>query len=133
MFYKRTQRGFSLPVAIFIIVIMALLGAAMVSILQSGQQSAGTAVMSTRAFFAAQTGAQQALANLFPLDGSAASCLSPYPAFNYSNNGLAGCTAVVSCSSSIIGSKTYYTLNSTGTCDVSSIRAVRQILIQARR
>lgn len=131
MYSKRTQRGFSLPVAIFIIVIMALIGAAMVSIMQTSQQSVSTAVLSTRAFFAAESGAQQALANLFPLNGSAASCLAPYPTINYNTSGLAGCSAVVTCSSNIIGSKTYYTLNSTGTCDVSGNSAVRQLEVRA--
>jgi MSHA biogenesis protein MshP len=131
MFCKCTQRGFSLPVAIFIIVIMALIGAAMVSIMQTSQQSVSTAVLSTRAFFAAESGAQQALGNLFPLNGSAPSCLAPYPTINYSTSGLAGCTAVVTCSGNIIGSKTYYTLNSTGTCDISGSRAVRQLEVRA--
>lgn len=128
---ERTQRGFSLPVAIFILVIMALIGAAMVSIMQTSQQSVSTAVLSTRAFFAAESGAQQALGKLFTLDSSAASCLAPYPTLNFNATGLAGCNAVVSCSSSTIGSKTYYTLNSTGTCDLSSNRAVRQIEVRA--
>lgn len=131
MFSKRRQRGFSLPVAIFIIVIMALIGAAMVTLMQSGQQSLSTAVMSTRAFFAAQTGAQQALANLFPLDGSAPSCLATYPTMTYNTAGLAGCNAVVTCSSSLVGSKTYYDLNSTGSCTISGTSAVRQIEIKA--
>jgi MSHA biogenesis protein MshP len=132
MFCRRSQRGFSLPVAIFILVIMALLGAAMVTIMQNSQQSVATAVLSTRAFFSAQTGAQSALGQLFPLNGGAANCLASYPTINYTTSGLAGCTAVVSCSGSTIGSKTYYTLRSTGTCDVSDNRAVRQIEMQAR-
>ena len=131
MYYKRRQQGFALPVAVFIIVIMALLGAAMVSIMQSGQQGVSTAVLSTRAFFAADTGAQQALANLFPLDGSAASCLASYPTVNYNTSGMAGCSAAVTCSSVVVGSKTYYTLTSTGTCSISGERAVRQMELRA--
>ena len=130
MFYKGRQRGFSLAIAIFIIVIMALLGAAMVSIMQRSQQSVSTAVLSTRAFFAAQSGAQQALATLFSLDGSAASCLATYPTINYTSSGLAGCSALATCSSEVIGSKTYYTLNSTGSCGHSGDRAVRQVEVR---
>ena len=132
MYYKRAQRGFSLPIAIFILVIMALIGAAMVTIMQNGQQSVSTAVLSTRAFFSAQSGAQIALGQLFPLNAGTANCPASYPTINFTAPGLAGCTAAVSCSSSTIGSKTYYTLNSTGTCDVSSTRAARQIRVQAR-
>jgi hypothetical protein len=71
------------------------------------------------------------LANLFPLDGSAANCLASAPTINYNTSGLAGCSAVVTCSGDVIGSKTYYTVNSTGSCYLSSSRAVRQIEIRA--
>ena len=110
---------------------MALIGAAMVNIMLNSQQSVSTAVLSTRAFFAAQSGAQYALGQLFPLNSGAASCLAPYPTLNFNATALAGCNAVVSCSSSTVGSKTYYTLNSTGSCDLSSNRAVRQIELRA--
>jgi MSHA biogenesis protein MshP len=132
MFCRHAQRGFSLPIAIFILVIMALLGAAMVTIMQNSQRSVGTAVLSTRAFFSAQSAAQYALGQLFPLNGGAANCPSTYPTITYTASGLAGCSAVVACSSSTISGKTFYKLNSTGTCDVSGNRAVRQIEMQAR-
>jgi MSHA biogenesis protein MshP len=131
MFYKGKQRGFSLAIAIFIIVIMALLGAAMVSIMQSSQQSLSTAVLSTRAFFTAQSGAQQALASLFPLDSGSPNCPATYPTMTYTASGLAGCSAVVTCRSDIIGSKTYYTLHSTGSCGISGSNAVREIEVRA--
>ena len=131
MFCNRNQRGFSLPIAIFILVIMALLGAAMVTLMQNSQRSVSTAVLSTRAFFAAQSGAQYTLSQLFPLNGGAATCVASYPTINYSTAGLAGCTAVIACSSSTIGSKTYYTLSSTGSCDAGSIHAVRQVEVRA--
>ena len=132
MFFKHYQRGFSLPVAIFILVVMALLGAAIVNIMLSGQQGMSSEVLSTRAFFSAESGAQYALAQVFPLDGSSGSCQAPYPTLNLTSPGLAGCSAAVSCTGSTIGSKLYYTITSSGTCDFGGTSAVRQIELMAR-
>ena len=130
--YKHRQQGFSLPVAIFILVIMALVGAAAVSIMESSQQSVSSEVLSTRAFFSAESGAQYALAQLFTLDGSAASCQSPYPTLTFTSNGFAGCTANVSCSSNTIGSNVYYTISSIGNCDMGGTVSERQIELMAK-
>ena len=132
MCYRRSQRGFSLPIAIFILVIMALIGAAMVTIMQNSQQSVSTAVLSTRAFFAAQSGAQYTLGQLFPLAGGAANCQASYPTLTFTTGGLAGCTATLSCTSRSIGGKSYYTLVSAGACAAGTNQAVRQIEVQAR-
>ena len=132
MSFKQRQRGFSLPVAIFILVVMALLGAAIVNIMLSGQQGVSSEVLSTRAFFSAESGAQYALAQVFPLDGSPGSCQAPYPTLNLTSTGLAGCSANVSCSSSTIGSNVYYTITSTGNCNFVDSSAVRQIELMAR-
>ena len=132
MSFKHYQRGFSLPVAIFILVVMALLGAAIINIMLSGQQGVSSEVLSTRAFFSAESGAQYALGQVFPLDGSPGSCQAPYPTLNLTSSGLAGCRAEVSCSSTTIGSDLYYTITSTGSCDFTSSSAVRQIELMAR-
>lgn len=125
------QRGFSLPVAIFILVIMALVAAAAVTIMEQSQQGISHDVMSTRAFYAAESGAQSVLAHLFTLDGSAANCQANYPAINFTATGLAGCTASTQCSGQVVGSKTYYTISSMGYCAMSGITATRQIEITA--
>lgn len=127
----RKQRGFTLAIAVFILVIMALIGAAMVSMMQNSQESVGSAVLSTRAFFAAQSGAQVTLASLFPLNGSAASCSASSPAITFTTSGLAGCSATVSCSSVSNAGKTYYTVHSTGVCGLSGQSASREIELMA--
>lgn len=131
MYCKHHQHGFSLPVAIFILVIMALLGAGIVSIMQSSQESTATEVLSTRAFFAAESGAQVALGQLFDLSGGAVNCAASYPAIDFNATGLGGCSASATCSSSGIGTKTYFTITSTGSCNVSGYSAVREIQIMA--
>lgn len=132
MSFRRRQTGFSLPVAIFILIVMALLGTAIVSIMLSSQQGVSSEVLSTRAFFSAESGAQYALGQIFPLDGSPGSCQAPYATLNLTSTGFAGCNADVSCSSTTIGSNVYYTITSTGNCDFAGSGATRQIELMAR-
>jgi MSHA biogenesis protein MshP len=126
------QRGFSLPIAIFILVIMALIGTALVSLSQSSHQALGQEVISTRAFYAAESGAQVALAQLFPLTAAPANCAAPYPPVVFTASDLNGCTASVTCSSTTISGKSYYTLTSTGTCGFATLSATRQIELMAK-
>jgi len=127
-----SQRGFSLPVAIFILVVMALIGSALVNLTQSSHQALSQEVMSTRAFYAAESGAQYAMGQLFPLNGAAATCSAPYPTVTLTAMGLDGCTAVITCSSNTLGANTYYTLTSTGSCSFATTSATRQIELMAK-
>lgn len=131
MYSRQQQRGFSLPVVIFILVIMALIGAAAVSITQRSHDSLSSEVLSTRAFYSAESGVQYALGQIFTLDGSAATCSAPYATLSLTGSGFAGCSATASCSSRTIGSKTYYTITSTGNCAFGSHLASRQIEVMA--
>ena len=126
------QRGFGLPAAIFIIVIMALIAAAAVNILNKGLEGVSQEVMSTRAFYSAESGAQHVLSQLFPLNGGAANCAAT-SSVNFNTTGLSNCSANMTCSATTIGSETFYTINSTGTCSTGSTTTVRQIQIMARR
>jgi MSHA biogenesis protein MshP len=131
MYSNARQQGFSLPIAVFILVIMALIGVALIDITKIGYQGMSTEVMSTRAFYASESGAQYALSQLFPLDGSPASCLAPYPTLNFNSNGLNNCSAVVSCNSNTVGSNTYYIISSIGNCNTGEFSATRQIEVMA--
>jgi len=126
------QRGFSLPIAVFILTVLALIGTAMVLLMQSGQESTAAEVQSIRAFYSAESGAQEALRALFPLDGSAAVCADFSSA--YSSNGLDGCAAEVTCTALTAGGQTYYLISSTGTCAFGPAAnlARRSIEIMAR-
>jgi MSHA biogenesis protein MshP len=124
------QQGFSLPVAIFILVVMALVAVAAVSIMQTGQSGVSNDVMSTRAFYAAESGAQQALQQLFPLSGGAAACNASVNQ-SYSTDGLNNCSSTTTCSSQLVNGKNYYILNSTGICASGDIQAVRQVEVMA--
>lgn len=138
------QRGVSLVIAIFILVVLSLLGAAMINILSAGGESVAREVLSTRALFVAESGAQRALNQIFPpgssvgqtavcdtLDASAVD----YPAAALA--GIQGCStlqAEIDCSwANPTGSTVnYFTITSTGTCGPSGSAAVRVVEIQAR-
>lgn len=127
----RRQRGFSLPVAILAIVLLSLLGAAMVSILSTGHRASAYVAVSSRAFYAAESGVQYGLGKVFPLDGSPASCTAQ--SLSFTPPGLAGCTATVSCSGPVtINGHDFYTLTGTGKCASGEDQAVRTIQVGAR-
>jgi MSHA biogenesis protein MshP len=127
----QSQRGFSLPVAIFILVIMALIATAAVAILNKGLGGASQEILSTRAFYSAESGAQFVLNQLFPLNGGAANCAASSN-LNFSSSGLNNCSASMSCNSTTIGSDTYYVISSTGNCNTGDIVSVRQIQVTAK-
>lgn len=127
------QRGFSLPVAILAIVLLSLLGAAMVSLVSFGHRSVANIVVSTRAFYAAESGGQYALGKLFPLkNGTPPACRSRLT-LTFTPPGLTGCRAVVTCAGPTpLNGHNFYTLTSTGQCASGENKAVRQIQIGAR-
>ena len=129
--YCKHEQGFSLPVAIFILVIMALIAVAAVSIMETGQSGVSNDVMSTRAFYAAESGAQTILAQIFPLNAGTANCQASYPTQTFNIMGLANCTASTQCNLRSVGSRTYYTITSTGNCTSGDINATRQIELMA--
>ncbi len=133
----RLQRGFGLPLAVFIITVLALIGAAMVALTRTGQEAVGSEIQSIRAFYAAESGAQLALTAVLPLTGGsigAAGCnaLGLNPAFGAT--GLVGCTASVSCSGQTIDGRDYYRIVSLGECrfGASGNTARRRIEVMAK-
>ncbi len=126
------QRGFSLPVAILAIVLLSLLGAAMLSMVSFSHRSVANIVLSTRAFYAAESGGQYALGKLFPLKGGAPAC-RPGLTLNFTPPGLTGCRAVLTCTGpTLLNGHDFYRLTSTGQCASGEDRAVRQVQIGAR-
>ena len=146
-YMQRRQRGASLLMAVFIIVVLALLAAAMMNILAGGTDSVAREVISTRALFAAESGAQRKLNEIFPpgssasvstacaaIAGAANSQLTRYNAANGNAFvGLTGCSDVsVSCYYLLIDTVNYYFINSVGTCGPNGEPAVRVVEVQAK-
>lgn len=128
------QRGAGLPVALFIITVLALLVVGMAQLQESSGRSVSLQIQSQRAFFAAESGAQTGVAQVLGA-GSCSALTSPKA---FSGGGLGGCQAVVSCDSvaaDIEGNsalETVYTLTSTGRCGSGSDRAERVVEVRVR-
>ena len=137
------QTGFLLPMAIFIIVIM---GALALSITRFTGQSAVAVtqeMISAQTFYAAESGAQFAMNQLFyvasggsPITRAAAdgNCLSvDSSTLNFSGTGLNSCSASLSCSISVDAGNmiSFYRLVSSASCGTSPINAQRSIEVSA--
>ena len=128
------QQGFGLPLAIFIITVLALVIAAMSQLQQTSSEGVSLQVQSHRAFYAAESGIQLALNRLIPPDGSAGSACSASPFYqrDFSIPGLPNCSVTVNCSVITVTSINYYTLNATGTCGSGVDAAQRQIEVRVQ-
>jgi MSHA biogenesis protein MshP len=147
---QKKQKGSALVIAIFIIVVMTLLGAALIRMLGVSSESVAYEVIGTRAYAAAQTGVQWAGREIFPLgtgfarhcDGSTVlasntSFVSPQtlnPPSGISNSdGLANCQiSLLTCADVKYDDVAYFTITSTGQCNVGGIITSRTIVIEAR-
>ena len=126
------MRGSALMIALFVIVVMALLAAAMGRFLVDSGEKNTVEVRSVRALLAAQSGLEVALYRLFPKRTLAqptppAVCLASSPLSFASNPGLSNCLAVVRCATVPVtynGSVTNgYRLESVGTCGNSDLNS----------
>jgi MSHA biogenesis protein MshP len=141
---QKKQQGSAIVLALFIIVVMSLLGTAMVRMLSANAENIVYEVVGTRAYFAAQAGMQEGLHNIYPLQAPAEDCsaLSPIPFTlvnrNYGNDGLLNCSATVivtNCESieTAVGVfEHFYLIESTGQCTAGDITTTRIIEVQSR-
>jgi len=129
------QKGSAIVIAIFVIVVMALLAAGLVKILASSAESVAYEVIGTRAYAAAQTGVQWQLLEIFPHDtDTKTACQSTITEPDFSNvEGLEYCEATVTCNDDgEFDGTTYYIITSTGQCSVGGVITSRTIEIEAR-
>ena len=113
---KFKQRGLGLPVALFIIVIMSLIAVAVNQLSVSSSQSYSQNVLSTRAFYAAESGAQLRAEDTL----SPAACVCNGGAdvtYNFTVTGLNQCSAETNCTSFSANGNTYCTIVSIGRCN----------------
>ncbi|RTR40473.1 MSHA biogenesis protein MshP [Shewanella canadensis] len=138
------QQGSALVIGIFVITVMFLMSAALINVLEDADEQVSLEVWGTRALFAANSGADRALAQLFPLtatDSSAASCTNVKEWKNLpSVPGFHGCSVVLACVTNTVSSVKSYRITSTATCktgncsgnDSSCLRVNRQVEVEAR-
>lgn len=129
------QAGIGLPVALFVITVLALIVVALTDLEESSGVSFSLDVNSMRAFYAAESGAQIDMVNIFPPSGSVAACNSTpqTTALSFSANGLNGCRANVVRSCVEVDSVKYFSLTSTGACGSGGDGAERVIVVRARQ
>ena len=134
---KDRQSGSALVIAIFVIIVLSLLGAALVKILDSSQESVAFEVLGTRAYNAAQTGIQWQLAQIFPFDSVSQACsaISFTPPDISDISGFEGCEiklTVDSCADFLHDGTRYYTVMSTGQCNIGAETTSRTLEVEAR-
>lgn len=128
------QRGAGLPVALFVITVLALIVAGMSQLQEGSARSVSLQIQSQRAFFAAESGAQ---VGVFEVLG-ASDCAAVTSPLAFNSAGLGDCEAVLSCSSldaDIEGNsalETIYTITSTGQCGAGSDFAAREVEVRVR-
>jgi len=131
------QTGSALVIAIFIIVVLSALGAALVNMLDSSQEGVAYEVLGTRAYTAAQSGLQWQLSEVFPLTSDALACKnqtqinSATPNFT-NTQGLAQCTVIISCTDFQRESVRYYSISSTAECALDGEFSSRALAVEAR-
>lgn len=126
------QRGSALVMAIFVITVMFLLAAALINIVSDGDASVNQEVWGTRALAAANSGADAALALLFPLDASPGTCPATSIWTPPNTVGFSGCRVNLSCNSFVVGSETQFRISSEAICESGPMRVRRQVEVEAR-
>lgn len=118
-------------VAVFIIVVLSLLAAALSGLFSSSGSATIASVGGARATFAASSAVEEALLKLFPVEGGSAECSAT--SVSFSEPGLANCTAQVSCISFDVDelNATHYRLQASGTCEIGTEIFSRQFLTEA--
>lgn len=119
-----SQSGSAMITAIFAITVLALLAVFLMRITWSQQDITTREVLSTRAWFAANSGSEWAMTRLFPLatdpaNSSSATC-STSTTLTFTGDGLTGCSAHVTCNDNSFNAdgKTvgFYLIESKGQC-----------------
>jgi len=126
---KSKQMGMGLPVALFIITIMSLIAMAVNRLGESSSQAYSQNVLSTRAFYAAESGAQlraQDVINTIPC----ACGLNQTYTFDSDITGLSGCNAATTCTSFVANTETYCTVISIGACNSSNAQRTIEVRLK---
>ena len=126
---SRFQKGVGLPVAIFIITLLAVLAVVINLLVEQNAQTFSEELSFTRAFYAAETGAGIGMNTIFPPEefptyGSTAECAAGPRTYNFIVDGLNACSAEVTCTAVTIGARNYATITSEGSCE-DSTRTIR--------
>ncbi|MGI2081357.1 hypothetical protein [Shewanella putrefaciens] len=126
------QRGSALIIGIFVITVMFLLASALINIVEDADTGLTQEVWGARALAAANSGADAALAQLFPLNGSVGVCLASSSWTPPNVVGFHACRVELSCKAYAVDTVTQYRINSKAVCESGEIRVSRQVEVEAR-
>ncbi|MGI1944255.1 MSHA biogenesis protein MshP [Shewanella glacialipiscicola] len=126
------QRGSALIIGVFVITVMFLLASALINIVQDSDTALTQEVWGARAFAAANSGADAALAQLFPLNGSVGICLATSTWTPPNVIGFHACSVTLTCTAYAVGAVTQYRINSKAICESGETRVSRQVEVEAR-
>ncbi len=125
------QKGLSLALLLFVIIIIALLATALARLNSQSSLSNAQQVVATRAFFAAESGAQRQAMAIFPVSGAGSTCANQ--TYSFSVNGLNNCQATTTCTAITINTETFYQVISQGQCNSgNSLQATRSVEVRLK-
>lgn len=129
---RARQRGASLAIAVFIIVVLSVVGFLMVRVISAASSGVVAEVLGARAQFAAQSGAEIALTELFPHGQTeAVGCGVVSATHQFTGDGLQTCEAEISCTELDATNFVQYRITSTGVCGSGSDVYSREIQVEA--
>lgn len=135
------QKGSTLMMALFIMIILILLGSALMKVLSSSSEAIAQEVIGTRAYMAANSAMQAELSKLFPLNAAVSQC-NASATYNFSSSGanidgLFNCTAIINCTNYAthpVTNEEFYRLTSTGKCASSVLQSdSKNIVVSSRK
>lgn len=135
------QRGSSIVLALFVIIILTLLGSVLMRMISTSSETVSQEVLGTRAYMAANSAMQAELQLLFPLNTATLTyCNSPIIDKPYDLGdvipGLYDCEAETSCTKYHTDATTnigYYRLTSTGMCGSGVMASDSKVIVKSSR
>ncbi|MFA3791470.1 type II secretory pathway protein [Aliiglaciecola sp. SL4] len=129
------QSGSMLIIALFVIVIMTILGLTMVKLLSSSSDAVIHEVYGARALHAAQSSMERNIAEAFPLTQDGSGSCDSLSTFSFAAvPGLQNCVTVSGCTLTtdyVDETVQYYHFESTGICRSGRITASRTVAVDA--
>lgn len=126
------QRGSSLVLAVFVMILMSALLLALGRQLMSSSQAVSVEVQGSRAFNAAQSGLELGLSQLF--SNSTNTCAVVSAGFTYNDAGLADCSAALTCSelpNPDNAGRRLFRVVSVGQCNAGDFTTSRRVVMEA--
>lgn len=130
----KTQKGSALIIAVFIIIVISMLGASLASLQRDSAQGTSYEIYAARAYLAAYSAGEIALARVFPLkiSGAIPTCTNVDTTATLPNSvGFHGCTVNYICAETSDAIATRYKVSSTAVCKNAQINTRRQITVEA--